>query len=392
MQRIYYLLLLSILLITGCEEERTFMGPMEVYFCEKNDTTLNAAQHDFIISMVSPEGNKPSDDWKFCNLQIWDNNKPDSLWYDHAEWGYYSRLELEKTPSSISNDWIKFEKINDSDNPKFRVIVQENTAHKPRTIRVVFGDGNSHIGHFIVSQKACPDMEPFEMKIRFKGKEYSTMAHLNIEEEIVMENPEFIETMNRIEAIDDIEAIVQEDGIVDYLDASDMEVKPTLVRLRQNIDASTRCNILPLEAPTRAKDAFRLMTANALGYYALFDDQDFSDSYYSSSCTDFNDVKDIDYMRDIGLNDKVTSLAVAYNGDNAEICAVLTVWEDSYFNFGDYDRTKHRISFIASKATPRISWPSLKKIKCMGSSNSWNDRISSFSFHFGYYDRKLKDY
>ena len=97
-------------------------------------------------------------------------------------------------------------------------------------------------------------------------------------------------------------------------------------------------------------------------------------------------------MRDIYLNGKVSSLAVAYNGDNAEICAVLTVWEDSYFNFGDYDRTKHRISFIASKATPHISWPSLKKIKCMGSSNSWNDRISSFSFHFGYYGRGLKDY
>ncbi len=218
------------------------------------------------------------------------------------------------------------------------------------------------------------------------------MARLNIEEEIVMESPEFIETINRIEAMEDIEAIVQEDGIVDYFDASDMEAKPALARLRQKIDASTRCNILPLEAPTRAKDAFRFMTADALGYYGLFDDEGFTDSCYGSNLTDLNEVKDIDYMRDIGLNDKVSSLAVAYNGDNPELCAVLTVWEDSYFNNGDNDRTKHRISFIASTYTPRILWSSLKKIKCMGSSNSWNDRISSFSFHFGYYGRQLKPY
>lgn len=34
----------------------------------------------------------------------------------------------------------------------------------------------------------------------------------------------------------------------------------------------------------------------------------------------------------------------------------------------------------------------LKDIKCIGSGDSWNDRISSYSFYFGNYARKFKDY
>lgn len=399
MQRIYYLvLLLGILIITGCEQEESpHRGPLEIFFCEKNDTILTAAQHDFTISMVQANSAKPDADWKFFTLQVWNSNKPDSLWYDHAEWDYYSEVDLVATSTSISYDWVRFEKLEeDTDTPKFRVIVEENMSDKPRTLRVMFGeehkDRGANIGYFVVSQKAHPDMEPFEMKIRFKGKEYSTMARLNIEEEIVMENPEFLETINRIEAIENIEAIVQEDGIVDYFDASDMALKPALARLRQSIDTSTRCNILPLEAPTRTKDAFRFMTENALGYYALFDDHDFTDTYYGSSLTDFNEVKDIDNMKDIYLNDKVSSLAIAYNGDNPNICSVLTIWEDTYFNHGDDTQSKHRITLVASKNFPRLQWSNLKTMKCIGSSKTWNDRISSFSFHFGYYGYGLKDY
>ena len=177
MQRIYYLIaLFTIFIIVGCEgEERWTRGPVEIYFCEKNDTTLTAAQHDFTVSMASSNSIAPTDVWQFFTLQVWDNNKPDSLWYDHAEWDYYTEVDLEKTSTSISYDWIRFEKLKDTDTPKFRVIVQENTSDKPRTLRVMFGeehkDRGATVGYFVVSQKARPDMEPFEMKIRFKGKE-----------------------------------------------------------------------------------------------------------------------------------------------------------------------------------------------------------------------------
>lgn len=163
MQRIYYLLLLlGIRIITGCGEElQPYFGPSQVYFCEKNDTTLTAATHDFTISMVRQGSSTPPANWKFYTLQIWDNSKPDSLWQDNSEWDYYSKLDLETTPTSISYDWIRFEKITDAESPKFRVIVQENTSNEPRTIRVGFHDNDKNskglVGYFVVSQKACPD-------------------------------------------------------------------------------------------------------------------------------------------------------------------------------------------------------------------------------------------
>lgn len=165
MRRIYHLiLLLGILIITGCgEEKQPFFGPTQVDFCEKNDTIITASAHDFTISMVRPCGNISPAHWKFSTLQIWDNSKPDSLWQDNSEWDYYSDLDLEKTSTSISYDWIRFEKVNDAESLKFRVIVQENTSNEPRTIRVMFSNNDknttSFIGYFIVSQKARPDME-----------------------------------------------------------------------------------------------------------------------------------------------------------------------------------------------------------------------------------------
>lgn len=105
-----------------------------------------------------------------------------------------------------------------------------------------------------------------------------------------------------------------------------------------------------------------------------------------------NKFEDCNKMSNKNLNDKVSSLAVSYNGTNKDVCAVLTIWEDSDYNNGDNDRTKHRISVIATYDQRKVMYPDLKKIKCIGSSNSWNDRISSLSFHFGYVDSQWKNY
>ena len=97
-------------------------------------------------------------------------------------------------------------------------------------------------------------------------------------------------------------------------------------------------------------------------------------------------------MKGVGLNDKVSSLAVAYYAPLRDYCFVLTVWEDKNYNHGDSDRTKHRISFIANSDNPRTCVGNLKTVPCGNSSKSWNDRISSISMHFGNDGIDLKDY
>ena len=235
-------------------------------------------------------------------------------------------------------------------------------------------------------------MEPFIMKIRYRNSLYSTTARLNINEEIEYDNEEFSAIMNEIDGLKNVEAVVLEDDIVDYFDLSDAKTSKAIGKLRQKIDTSTRYGIIDNSLLTRASDAFRFEASNSLGYYALFDDSGFTDTYIAQNLDDPWQVADQKYMRDIGLNDKVSSLAVSYKGTNPEICAVLTIWEDSYYNFGDNDRTKHRISVIATKDNPRVSIEKLKSVKCINSHNSWNDRISSYSFIFGNYDNYLKNY
>lgn len=64
----------------------------------------------------------------------------------------------------------------------------------------------------------------------------------------------------------------------------------------------------------------------------------------------------------------------------------------SNFNEGDNDRTKHRVSFIASRYYPEVKWATLKDLSCIGSHNSWNDRISSYAFYMGNYENRWIDY
>lgn len=396
------IILISIVVcMPGCKEEEKWIGElaMRVYCLEVSDTTVNAEPNEFALSFLGPEsGCVIPEDWDW-RLELLDYSKSENIETERMIW---TPVDAEKTESTISYDWIFIEKIKSGPVPKILIKLKENDTQEDRTFGLDIshtrgrpGDDNYKIfyGWLRVTQKGRPDMEPFEMKIRFKDKVYSTEAHLNEQEELVILNPEFADAMKRIEALDDIEAVVQEEGIVDYYDAADMVVSPALSRLRERVDSQSPCNILPYQISTRAADGFRFMPSSALGYFAMFDYLDFEVStFVSGDFTSFDDVMDIDDTGTKSLNEKISSVAIAYNGDNSDICAVLTVWEDKYFNYGDNDRKKHRISFIASRNTPRISWPSLKNIKCIGSSHTWNDRISSFSFHFAYYDRPLKDY
>lgn len=143
---------------------------------------------------------------------------------------------------------------------------------------------------------------------------------------------------------------------------------------------------------TRAVNPFVWWDASAPGYVALFDDNGFADTSINFNLYNLYQSVDIPNMKEYGLNDKVSSIALGYNGNNSNVCTVLTVWEDSDYNHGDIGRKKHRLHFLASGLTRMLQIPDLRKVICHGSSSNWNDRISSMSLHFGYVDASYINY
>ncbi len=393
------LFFLSVIIsLTGCDDQSaSVVGPVNNYTFEVEDTVVSALSHEFEVGMID-EGYELPRDWSFWRLQIWDNTKPMEEYKIDENWIFISKDKYISIPDGIDYDWISFRKIITDGTPKLKVILKENDTMEQRTVKIsVYNEWDNKnglsFGEVIITQKGRPDSTPYEMKVRYKGKIYSSMVHQDIEENIIFEDSEFEAFIKEIESHAGIEMVIYEDDIVDYIDNSDKTAKAALKKVYEKFNDPSRTCPLELDLPmTRGQDGFRFMESGALGYCAMFDDKNYSDTHVYSNLYNLMESYDIQYFRSVGLNDKVTSLAVGYNGFDAKVCAVLTIWEDSYFNFEDYDRTKHRISIVATKENPRVGVGSLKSVKCINSSNSWNDRISSSSFHFGYYDKSLKDY
>ena len=57
-----------------------------------------------------------------------------------------------------------------------------------------------------------------------------------------------------------------------------------------------------------------------------------------------------------------------------------------------FDRTKHRTNFVATHSSRIKAVYNLKKVSCFNAHDSWNDRISSISFHVGYADSLPEEY
>lgn len=379
---------LMLLQVSCSNDDKPFYFPPATLYYEVEDTILTADSHEFTISMID---NIQPKDWSIDWFNVWtgkDISDTSEPMYTQS----YAPIDYFHEGNSFGIDWITFEKLSTSTSPKLKISVKKNESDKARGISIKFSDNSGNSGYFKLFQKRMPDQEPFTMKVRYKGTIYTTEAHLNINDGIEYSDPDFSRIMAEIDALNDVETVVLEDEIVDYFDMSDQQVSKAIHKLREKIDSSARCDIRELIPTTRAMDPYRFQTTDALGYFAMFDDTGYKDTKVCANLNDLYAVDDCEYMRDIGLNDKVSSLAVAYAGTNSEICSVLTVWEDSYYNSGDNDRTKHRISIVATKQNPQVSFSDLKKIKCINSSNSWNDRISSYSFVFGNYDNYLRDY
>jgi hypothetical protein len=398
---IYSLFLLVGVVLTSCSSDdpvglNGITGFQEVYHYEIADSIVSADSHEFTLSMIG--SNQPKD-WTIWDVKLWSGDEiPDSINQYTKGLEKISNDKFSQKGNSFGVEWISFEKQSTETSPKLKVTIKENDTYLARGVMLLFGNekksgGLVDCGILIIIQKPMPDMEPFMMKIRYKNTLYSTTAHLNMNEEIEYQDPIFSRVMEEIDGLKNVEAIVLEDDIVDYFDMDDNNTSKAIAKIRQRIDSATRCGIRDDVFTTRAaKDGYRFETSDALGYFAMFDDSGFDDTYVFKNLKDLNEVADESYMRNIGLNDKVSSLAVSYNGTNPEVCAVLTIWEDSYYNYGDNDRTKHRISIVATKDNPKVSISKLKSVKCINSLSTWNDRISSYSFAFGNYDSHLKDY
>lgn len=173
-------------------------------------------------------------------------------------------------------------------------------------------------------------------------------------------------------------------------DQEDISQRPALKKITEKPKENREVQLTTF---TRALgDELNNMEPGALGFCALFDNHSYAGKCIYKNLDHFKKYYDEFRMDNVGLGDKVSSLVVAYKGDDPDVCSVLTVWEDSNFNYGDKDRTKHRMSFIATKEHPVSPCAYLTAIQCIGSSNSWNDRISSISFYFGNFGTYWKNY
>lgn len=383
-------------MLGSCRDYDDNIGPimfLEGYEFAVSDSVVAANANTFVLSLDTCCDYLPKD-WDITELGFDEQLGFRPVRADDRFF-YASIDDNMKMPNGIKCGWLKVEKIMDGNRPALKIGVDENDSDRVRSAEIKISrkcDERTYYGSVIVSQHPKYDHTPFEMKVRYKGKVRSSMAHIDDDGKIVMEDVGFKEFMENLESRDGIEAVVMDDEIIDYFDDSDVAVKPALAALRTAIDESMSVNVRADLGTTRGKDAFRYMADYAAGYFAVFDDTGFSDTNMYRNLSDFMESFDNGYLRGNGLNDKISSLAVAYKGTDKDVCAVLTVWEDSYYNNGDDNRTKHRLSFVASYYTPMVSRDNLKRIKCINSSNSWNDRISSLSFHFGHYNTNLKDY
>lgn len=370
---------------SSCQESVKMINYARGYEFETNGDTVSKSSQVIYVRLKQDHRPKGSDDWIFKDVMI------QTVEYSHPRLVPYDKLE--RLENGVKYEWFTLEKVWDDNNrPMVKITLEENNTSTSRYVAFRIGSGDFYCGYpYEILQEGCKDSESFEMKVRYKGVVYTSMAHLDEEGCYVYEDEAFEQLMVSLENMEGIETVIMDDEIVDYFDAEDIQQNPEIGQLLNHVEEPIELTLRSDLPATRAGDPFQAMTTGP-GFFSVYDDTDFKDTNLSHTLTDLYDSFDNGYLRSAGLNDKISSLAVAYNGDQKDVCAVLTVWEDSYYNSGDNTLSKHRASFVADYYTPRLTRNNLKKIKCPYSNSSWNDRISSLSFHFGYFNHNLKDH
>ncbi len=332
-------------------------------------------------------------------ISLWDYEEIEGYGIKGGNAGAWKTCDFTRDGNTISYDWISVELVIEGDEYWANVSVKPNDTGKERCAQFeIIEDpyaGVTWCTYLIVTQKPVIDDTPFEIKARYKENIYSTQAHLDNLENLIFEDVEFSEMMTVLKNRDDIECVILEDGIVDYFDKADMESNPILNALTTRASTVNAPELTRAGCPNHSENlhnGYRFMAADAVGYFGLFDDVNFKDTYFAKSVTSKYTVFDLPHTESAGLENKISSVALAYEATDKDVCAVLTLWEDGSYNYGDIYHKSHRISLIATPSHPHVWHSNLKKVPCLNSSKSWNDRISSCSFHFGILGRSLKDY
>lgn len=298
-----------------------------------------------------------------------------------------------------SPTWIKIiNEDGDSDSAdSFTIQVDENETGKVRyagiCIRVNAPENPGLIVWGFAYIEQLPKMNNDDkttetMRIRYHGETHSASYTIDSKGSYVFEDKKFESLLNRLTADENVEMLILDDEIVDFVDRDDEHFLDfTKTTKRSEAGKAGERN------STRAgADGFQFMKSGDLGYFAIFDKESFAGDNKYTGVTSFHNSFTLPNLTNYGLNDKVSSLAVAYGGDDPEVCAVLTIWEDADFNHGDNDRSKHRISIVASYYNRKVSRTNLKNVALLRASGNWNDRMSCICCHFGYYNRSLLDY
>ena len=222
------------------------------------------------------------------------------------------------------------------------------------------------------------------MNIRVDGEIYTSAYEIDKDGNYVFSDSEFSKMLAYCEDNDSLEMVVLESDIVDYIDPAREDLEAYLESV---IQSSGKQQV------TRADEGgFQYMTSTDIAYFGLFCDANYKGDYLSYNLVNNWNSYNLPNLDTWKKNDKLSSIAVGYNAKETKYCAILTVWEDADFNYGDNSRSKHRLSIIASYWNPKVTISNLKNVKLINSSKNWNDRISCISGHIGYWGRSMLDY
>lgn len=401
--------LLCFVVFTGCGQEEDLSqnsyDQVEVvpkYSLSVADTVFfNALSNKLCLTVTSlDDSNAIILDWDHLVSNTYNADLGSDPWmaYGPNLKNTFTKEELSK--SVVEDDWLTYQLIEEDGVQKILISLEDNNTGEIRGKRIYIYKKLSNnyygMGQCIIFQYP----EDYLVKVRYKGKKYESYANADLWGNVTYKDQGMSELIDMLSAKEDVETIVMDNEEVLFFDKEDVQTNYKVKDLINEIDNSCYCqelansqvnNVGDDRMSRLSYDPFAWNDPDNYGYYAVFEDSEFRGykNYYNFiGLMIYLDLYD---LSEHNLQDKISSLAVAYNYTDPTICSVLVLWENEHWNYNDSNRSKHRISFVASYDNPQISRNKLSTIPCLNGGN-WNDKASSLSFYFGNYDNYWADY
>lgn len=385
-----YLALMAICVLfalSSCGDDKDVIGPdgvrSHVFYPQNEFVVVSGDQNTVTFSL------NPDEDFDVPAPAKWDGITVRYTYVDSQDTDYHKVF----CNNDVSKSWGgSTSSYTDSNgNPVVSVTLPPNNTGKI----IAYQIGTSHwydsrnvagLFGYIYQLPDSGSTETDVMRIRWKGEIFESQYSLDEKDNYTFENESFRSLISGLSGNPDVRMVILEDGIVDYIDMKDPDVDGymrSLLPEKSEDESLTRSYDIP---------GFQYMGTEDYAYFAFFNNDNFKGDYIHYSLTHLYNSYNIPSLKPYKLNDKITSIAVAYNYSDPALCSVVTIWEDTDFNFGDTSRKKHRLSIVATASNRKVSVPDLKNVKCLNGSGSWNDKISSLSGHIGYFGRTVLDY